>query len=100
MFLLFNDICKIHEINLNDYFLDNVANILEIYKKKKDLNLINMILFLTECHFSNSYEKNSANLEEIIDKKSYVISNINKFVTFNLNKTSLINSISMKLSND
>jgi DNA polymerase-3 subunit delta' len=100
MFLLFNDICKIHEINLNDYFLDNLVNILEIYKKKKDLNLINMTLFLTECHFSNLYEKNSANLEEIIDKKSYVISNINKFVTFNLNKTSLINSINMKLSND
>ena len=68
-------------------------------KKTKDLNLINMILFLTEYHFFNLQENDSVNLEKIIKNKAFVISNINKFVSYNLNQTSLLNSINMKLSN-
>ena len=99
MFLLFNEICQKHTIDLNDNFLDNLENILVIYKKTKDLNLINMILFLTEYHFFNLQENDSVNLEKIIENKAFVISNINKFVSYNLNQTSLLNSINMKLSN-
>ena len=58
-----------------------------------------MILFLTDYHFYNLKEKKNDNIEKIIEDKSFVISNINKFIEYNLNQNSLINAISNKLSN-
>ena len=58
-----------------------------------------MILFLTDYHFYNLKEKKNDNIEKIIEDKSFVISNINKFIAYNLNQNSLINAISNKLSN-
>ena len=58
-----------------------------------------MILFLTDYHFYNLKEKRNYNIEKIIENKSFVISSINKFITYNLNQNSLINAINNKLSN-
>ena len=72
---------------------------LSVYKKNKDANLINMILFLTDYHFYIHEAKRKNNLEKTINDKSFVIKNINEFIKFNLNQTSLINSINNRLSN-
>ena len=58
-----------------------------------------MILFLTDYHFYNRKLKGKEVLEKIITDKSFVINSINKFLKFNLNQTSLINSINNKLTN-
>ena len=97
-FLLFNRICEENKININDNFLNNLNIILNLYKKNKDMNLINMILFLTDYHFYNLKIKNVNNIEKIIENKFFVLNNINKFKTYNLNQNSLINAINNKLS--
>ena len=67
--------------------------------KTKNINLINVILFLTDYHFYNLQEKKIDNIERVIENKSFVINNINKFIVYNLNQNSLINAINNKLSN-
>ncbi len=98
-FLLFNGICNVNKINIDDDYLKNFKTLLSIYKKNKDINLIYMILFLTDCYFYSRKTKNQGSLEKIIQDKSFVTNNINKFIEFNLNQTSLINSITNRLSN-
>ena len=80
-------------------FLKNLEILLNLYKKTKNINLINIILFLTDYHFYNLQEKKNDNIEKVIEDKSFVINNINKFIEYNLNQNSLINAISNKLSN-
>ena len=58
-----------------------------------------MILFLTDYYFYNLQEKKIDNIEKIIENKSFVINNVNKFLAYNLNQNSLINAINNKLSN-
>ena len=71
-----------------------------LYKKSKDINLINMILFAADFYFYNLLKNKSGNMQKIIENKSYVINNLNKFISFNLNQNSLINAINNKLSNE
>ena len=96
-FLSFNEICKKNEINIDDDYLRNLKLLLSIYKKDKNISIINMILFLTDYYFYNCKVKKQDNLDKVMNDKSYVINNINKFIELNLNQTSLINSINNKL---
>ena len=98
-FLSFNEICKENEINIDDDYLRNLKLLLSIYKKDKNISIINMILFLTDYYFYNRKKKKQDNLDKVMNDKSYVINNINKFIELNLNQTSLINSINNKLFN-
>jgi hypothetical protein len=44
--------------------------------------------------------KKNKNLENNINDRNFIVNNINKFVTYNLNQNSLINALSEKLSNE
>jgi len=98
-FLSFNKICKENKININDDYLENLKFLLTIYKKNKNISIINMILFLTDYYFYNRKERKQDSLDKLMDDKSYVINNINRFIELNVNQISLINSINNKLSN-
>ena len=96
-FLIFNKICIENKIEINESFLKNLQVLISLYKKNKDINFINMILFLTDYYFKNTKEKKINDIDKLIENKSFVLSNIDKFVTYNLNQNSLINSINNKL---
>jgi len=98
-FLSFNKVFEENKINIDEDFLKKLEILLNLYKKTKNINLINIILFLTDYHFCNLQEKKIDNFERVIENKSFVINNINKFIAYNLNQNSLINAINNKLSN-
>ena len=98
-FLSFNKIFEENKINTGEKFLKNLEILLNLYKKTKNIDLINIILFLTDYYFYSLQEKKIDNIERIIENKSFVINNINKFISYNLNQSSLINAINNKLSN-
>ena len=98
-FYTFNSICEKNNIRIEEDFVNNLENILNLYKKNKDMNLMNLILFIADVYFHREIIDKKKNFEEIYEKKNYVINNINKFILFNLNQNSLINSITNKLSN-
>ena len=98
-FLSFNKIFEENKINTDENFLKNLEILLNLYKKTKNIDLINIILFLTDYYFYSLQEKKIDNIERVIENKSFVINNINKFISYNLNQSSLINAINNKLSN-
>ena len=57
-----------------------------------------MILFLTDYYFYNLGKNKNNSIETLNKNKYFIIDNINKFVTYNLNQSSLINCITNKLS--
>ena len=89
-----------NKIDPNNSFTLNLNKLLNLYKKNKDLELINMMLYLTNIFFYNLQNKNKDKIEKIMENKDFVIDSINKFITYNLNQTSLINAINSKLSNE
>lgn len=97
-FLCFNDIIIQHDIKINNNLLDNIEKIINLYKKNKSIDLINMILFLTDYYFYNLGKNKNNSIETLNKNKYFIIDNINKFVTYNLNQSSLINCITNKLS--
>ena len=98
-FISFNKIFEENEINFNDDFQKNLVKLLNLYKKNKNKNFINIILFITENYFYNLRIKKNYNIGKIIENKSFVIKNINNFITYNLNQNSVINAINNKLLN-
>tara|TARA_B100000965_G_scaffold330794_1_gene294707 strand:- start:3091 stop:4017 length:927 start_codon:yes stop_codon:yes gene_type:complete len=98
-FCVFNDICETNNINIDDHFVDSLENILNLYKKTKDINLVNFIFFLTDIFFHNKIIEKKDKFEKIYEIKNHVIDDINKFIVFNLNQKSFLNSINNRLSN-
>ena len=84
---------------LNKDFLKNLEYLLNLYKKEKDIIFIDMILFLTDNYFNNLKIKLFTN-EKIIEYKSFVFENINKFFLYNLNQNALLNILIIKLMNE
>ncbi len=99
-FLRFNDILSKYKIDLNGDYLSNFSLLLNLYKKEKNHNIIEFILYLTEIYFYNASKKKGINLERIADEKSFVITNLDKFLLYNINQKALINAISNKFSNE
>ena len=58
---------------------------------------IHLILFLTNYYFNNLKNNNLLSNEKIIEYKSFVFENINKFFLYNLNQNALLNSINGKI---
>lgn len=98
-FLIFNSICSENQIEVNSDYIGNLNLLLNLYKKSKDFNYINMILFITDVHFFNQKIKNNQLTEKIIADKNYVVKNLNNFISYNLNQNSLINAINNKILN-
>ena len=99
-FIIFNKICEINKIDPDESFILNLNKLLNLFKKNKDLEFINMMLYLTNIFFYNLQNKDKDKIEKIMKNKDFVIDNINKFITYNLNQTSLINAINSKLLNE
>ncbi len=99
-FLNFNDILTKHEINLKDNYLDNFSLLLNIYKKEKDHTIIDLVLYLTEIYFLEASKKKDINLEKLVENKSFIVSNLDKFLLYNLNQNSLLNAINNRFLNE
>ena len=99
-FLSFNQICNQNNINLKDTYLKNLALLLNLFKKSKNKDFINFILFLTDFHFYNLKKRNFKNNEILFDQRKFVIENMNNFINYNINQNSLMTAISNKLSNE
>jgi len=98
-YLIFNNICEINKINIKDDFLHNFKKLIILYKKNKDINLINMVFFLNDLHFHSLFKKDKKNIDRLFEKKSLISESLNKFVLFNLNQNTLINNVNAELSN-
>jgi DNA polymerase-3 subunit delta' len=97
-YIKFNYIYEDKKISLEDDFLKNLGTLLNLYKKDKDITFIDMIFFLTDNYFNMLRLENSVPNVKIIEYKSFVFENINKFFLYNLNQNALLNSINNKIN--
>ena len=99
-FLKFNYILTQHDIRLEDGYIINLGIILDLFKKEKDSHYRDLLLFLTEYYFNSIISKKMSSHHNIIEKRTYIIKNINDFFLYNMNQKTLINSIESTLLNE
>jgi DNA polymerase III subunit delta' len=97
-FLLFNMICDVNSISPSDNIMTNLSLLLNLYKKKKEISLIRMILFLVDVHYTNLIKNKNDGIDSIIENKSFIISSINNYTNINLSQNSLLNVIKDRLT--
>ena len=99
LFLKYNIICTENNINLNnDYFL-NILKLFNLYKKNKDMIVINLLISLTDEYFYKLSKIKKQNIEIINNARLKTIGIIMNFVKYNLNTNSTFNDIQTKFTN-
>ncbi len=99
-YLSFNCICEENDIKLDTNYQKNLEILINLYKKNKDKNVINLIMFITDFYFNKLSKDKNKHLDKVIDDRSFVVSNINKFLLYNINQNALLNAINYRLSNE
>lgn len=97
-FIKFNYFFGENKISANDDYIKNLGNLLNLYKKDKQIIFIDLILFLTNSYFDNLNNKKLFTNEKIVEYKRFVFENINKFFLYNLNQNALLNTINIKIN--
>ena len=57
-------------------------------------------MFITDFYFNELSKDKNKQLDKVIDDRSFVVSNINKFLLYNINQNALLNAINYRLSNE
>ena len=96
-FVKFNYICKEYNILPTNNFIQNLSFLLDVYKKKKDILVINLIFYLAEEYFRYLRDNKLLNNDKIFEIKNYILQNLNNFLLYNINQNSLINAVNDKL---
>jgi len=99
-FVKFNFICKEYDILPTNNFEKNLSLLLNLYKKTKDILMINLLFYLTEQYLKNIKDKNLIKNDKIFEIKNYIFDNLNNFIFYNINQKSLINAINEKLNHE
>ena len=97
-FLKLNYTLKEYDISLTNNFIDNLSKLLNLHKKNKDILFIDTIFYLSDFYFKYLRDQNIIKNDKVYELKSFVLENLNKYLTFNLNQNSLINAINKKLN--
>ena len=99
-YIKFNHIFTEYNIQIDNNLVDNISLLLDLYKKNKDIIFINVIYFVIDFYFKNlRYDKASQN-DKNYEIKNFIFNNLNKFLLYNINQKSLINSLNNKLCNE
>ena len=96
-FVKFNYICKEYSILPTSNFVENLTLLLNIYKKNKDILIIDLMFYLADEYFKYAKESNLYENDKIFEIKNYIVDNLNSFIVYNINQKSLINAINNKL---
>ena len=88
-----------YKIDINDNILSKLNKLLYSYKKNKDKDLLNMSFYLINNFFYKLVKKNKNKTSLLLDLKLNITNNINDFTIYNLNLSSVLNSIDKKLKN-
>ena len=97
-FIKFNFLCKEYEISPTNDFIENLSLLLDIYKKKKDIWIINLVFYLANKYLKDMKDKKIFKNDKIFEIKNYVMDNLNNFTLNNINQNSLINALDDKIN--
>ena len=81
------------KIDIEGSFLTNFKNLMNLYKKDKEIIYKEILIFFTEYYLQNIFQKGLCSKERFIKSRSLAVKNINEFFLYNLNQNTLISSI-------
>ena len=96
-FVKFNFICNEYNILPTNNFVENLSLLLDIYKKKKDILIINLLFYLADQYLKHIKDRNLIKNDKIFEIKNYIMDNLNNLILYNTNQNSLVNAIKEKL---
>ena len=99
-FLKFDYVFREYNISITGNFVDNLINILDLYKKNKDFLFINTAFFLSDTYLRNLIKKKMLNNEKLYEIKNFIFNNLNNFLIYNINQNTLINNLNNKLKDE
>ena len=99
-FVKYNHICRECDILPTNTFVENLSLLLNLYKKKKDILLLNLAFYLADQYIKNMKDKNLLKNDKIFEIKNYITDNLNNLILYNLNSNSLINALNDKLNHE
>tara|TARA_B100000989_G_scaffold89863_2_gene64976 strand:- start:2355 stop:3290 length:936 start_codon:yes stop_codon:yes gene_type:complete len=97
-FIKFNFLCEEYEILPTNDFVENLSLLLNIYNKKKEIWIINLVFYLANKYLKDIKDKNILKNDKIFEIKNYIMDNLNKLTLHNINQNSLINALNDKLN--
>ncbi len=99
-FIKFNYIFEFKNINLNEKFLVNLNNLINLYKKDKNIFYKDLILFFIDYYFQSNKFKMIVTNRKIFEKKSELASKIDQYFLYNLNQNNLLTFLENNFLND
>ena len=99
-YIKFNHIFNENKINPDNKFIHNINLILNLYKKEKNILYKDLLIFFTEYYFKTINIYNNVDKLEIIEKRNFLLKNINDFFFYNLSQNSFLQSIENNISNE
>ena len=99
-FIKFNYIFNEHGVSFKNDFIENITLLLSLYKKSKDILLINIAFFLTDYYFNGLLNEKKISIERFNEIKNFIFNNLNNFLLYNINQNTLINAVNNKLKNE
>ena len=97
-FIKYDHIFKEHDLSIEGDFIENFSLLLNLYKKNKDIIFINIAVYITDIYFKNLKTNKIFKDDNLYEIKDFIHDNLNKFMLYNINQNSLINSINNKLN--
>tara|TARA_B110000967_G_scaffold191936_1_gene218081 strand:+ start:2878 stop:3819 length:942 start_codon:yes stop_codon:yes gene_type:complete len=99
LLLKYNEIFDKYKINTSDSMFLKINKLLSGYKKDKNKALINMSFFLIDHFFYNLVVRNENKIDFLLKLKSNINNKIYDLTIYNLNMSSVLNFIELKLRN-
>lgn len=96
-FLKFNYAFNEYDLSIKNSFIDNLSKLLNLHKKNKDILFIDILFYLSDFYFKNLKDQDVLENDKIYELRNFVLDNLDKYFTFNLNQNSLIHAIDNKL---
>ena len=97
-FVKFNYLCHEYKIDILNKLKENLPILLNLYKKNKDILFINFAFFVVDYYFNYLSKKKALRNDKIYEIKNFIFDNLNKFILYNINQSSLLNAMNEKLN--
>ena len=97
LLLQYSELSNKYKITNEDTISSKLYNLLHGYKEDKNKALINMSIFLIDQFFYDLIQKNKNKIEFLSHLRLTIINKINNSVLYNLNISSVLNLIEIKL---
>ena len=92
-FVLFTHLCEVNNINPRIDVYENFKTLYKLFKKNKNLQYIALFNFFLDNYYYDLYKNKIIDIEILSEIKNNIDKNIKNLIQFNLNPSTLINSL-------